>query len=165
MGQRTQTIINIHNKDGSITSMAYHNQRGYGRPLVTSIITAIDSYIRTEFEHELWHTKLRHELCRPYWLDEYFSYQPPYECNSVFDKKEHDNNDGRAIINMKWWSLPTRKLYNWNWLQMWMMEYIKKQWCQAYCNIDRIKWFNKKCKDLNIKNPKEKIEKFIPSTK
>lgn len=124
MGQRTQILVNLTNKQGKTESFAIHNQWGFWRPTVTGVYSILDYVIecmdKTEKSYSVStnQNELHIMACRPFGWDEFFSWTMPYWCSNHYKDDEHDNNDGYAIINID------EKNLRFDYEIYWSVEYI-----------------------------------------
>jgi len=130
--------------------MAYHNQRGFGRPTVTAMLAVAEYFIeQSKEEYGLWydfnHNTLRHILCRPYGWDEYFKRIAPYECSAEFKHNEHSNNDWYAIIDIDIDNKDIDCRLFWdNDKQMSPRDYIRYTNTENFCSPEWREWMDEK---------------------
>jgi len=122
MWQRTQTLVKLIGTNGEPKSFAYHNQRWFGRPLVTwalsvvlDALLAIEDWSTTYRYNE---DRIRSALQRPLMYNnwEFFEYHEPYGCSFPFSHNDHDNDNWYAEI---WINLQTNrvdfKFFDYDW--------------------------------------------------
>lgn len=141
MWQRTQILINIKDDKWKTKSMAYHNQRGFGRPTVTWTLSAV-LFIKDFLEEDsayvcgryITHKNIRHALCLPIDWYEFFDRSEPYKCSAKFDYDEHDNNDWYSIINVDFKEKTIDyAFYTYEWVKLTDEEYIEYTDTKNYC--------------------------------
>ena len=130
-----------------------HNQRGYGRPTVTSAL-AIADYVINCFEADRATHVNKREIhlmaCRPFDRPEIFHYHDPEPCSLDIEAEWLDNDNGYAVLNI---DLITKKIYikfyNTNFEELSAVEYIEWENCQSYCDDDWVARAKKRHKKLN----------------
>ena len=148
MWQRTQILVTLEEENKKTQSFAMHNQRGFGRPTVTSTIAIVEHVADCMNDNSVYYinkTNIHLMACRPYWWDELFNRQKPYNCKKTFDHAEHDNNDWYSIINI---NIPSKtivaKYYDYDGIEKSALKYIKDLGCEEYCDKERQKRYIKK---------------------
>jgi len=155
MWQRTQIIVNRKVDGKALESFALHNQWWFWRPTVTgaiAIVKYVKEHARSSFDLE--QRNIHANACRPMWYDEYFNRHEPYKCSNTYQAMEHDNNDGRAIVDIEVETgsdepnkyITVKKadvsIYNGDWVEMWALEYIYHCNAIVYCDDTWLRRFN-----------------------
>jgi len=146
MWQRTQVIVKYTEKNWDVNVYAFHNQRGFGRPLVTwTLSIVLDALKATEDDDmgfSFTHERMRSALQRPFWLDEYFRWHKAYECSFPFSHNDHDNDDWYAEIEIDASTNSVDfRFYNYDWAELSALKYIVWEWCENYCNLEWKEWY------------------------
>ncbi len=150
MWQRTQIIVRItQNSCQEPKTFALHNQRGFGRPLVSSTLNVVRAVLN-EYENWYSHTinERRVEAHASMVNDEYFSHIK-YDCNFPYTD-EHDNDNWYSEIDIDTTTKTvTRAFFTANWEEIDALEYIKSLWCEEFCHTDWKIWYLKTVDIIN----------------
>ena len=150
MWQRTQVIVRIkQNNSQEPATFALHNQRWFGRPLVSSTLNIARAVLE---EYKNWYThiinKKRVEAHASMVNDEYF-WHHVYDCNFPYED-EHDNDNWYSEIDIDTTTKTiSRVFYTADWVETEALEYIKSLGCEDFCHTDWKIWYLKTTETIN----------------